>query len=202
MALMAKDSGGSTNFADVPAGLHPSVCADVVDLGIQETPFQDPKTGKNKRVHQCKLVWLVNAEDEDGEPVRNEDGTLPRLSKYYTVSLHEKANLRKDLDRWRGKAFTDEELAEGWDIESVIGAPALLSVIRARKAKDGEEFAKVDAVLKAQKNTPKVQVDPDYTREKDRPGGKDIRSPKEDASGGNGGDYSPPESDEDDDLPF
>lgn len=49
------------------------------------------------------------------------------ISKSYTVSLHEKATLRKELAAWRGKDFTDEE-ARGFDVSKLIGAYCMVNV--------------------------------------------------------------------------
>jgi len=49
------------------------------------------------------------------------------ISKSYTVSLHEKAGLRKDLAAWRGRDFTDEE-AKGFDVSKLIGAYCMVNV--------------------------------------------------------------------------
>jgi len=49
------------------------------------------------------------------------------ISKSYTVSLHEKAGLRKDLSAWRGRDFTDEE-AKAFDVSKLIGAYCMVNV--------------------------------------------------------------------------
>ena len=48
------------------------------------------------------------------------------ISKGYTMSLHEKSSLRKDLSAWRGKDFTDEE-AKGFDISKLVGAYCMVN---------------------------------------------------------------------------
>ena len=45
------------------------------------------------------------------------------INKSYTVSLHDKASLRKDLAAWRGKDFSDEE-AKGFDVQYLEGGLA------------------------------------------------------------------------------
>jgi hypothetical protein len=49
------------------------------------------------------------------------------ISKSYTVSLHEKASLRKDLAAWRGKDFSDEE-AKAFDVSKLVGAYCMVNV--------------------------------------------------------------------------
>jgi hypothetical protein len=50
------------------------------------------------------------------------------ISKFYTLSLHDKANLAQDLVSWRGKAFTEDEKA-GFDITKLVGVKCMLSII-------------------------------------------------------------------------
>lgn len=174
--MAIKAFGGSGEFEKCPAGIWPALAIDVVDLGEVETPFKHekgPLAGQTKVQHQIQIVWQVDALDENDEPARRDDGTMHRLSKYYNLSLNENATLRKDLDRWRGKAFTDEELADGWDVEAVIGAQCQVSVIHNDKGK-----VLVDTVLPKGRRDPEIQPD-EYTREKDKPGGRDTRSPAE-----------------------
>ena len=49
------------------------------------------------------------------------------ISKSYTVSLHEKAGLRKDLAAWRGRDFSEEE-AKAFDVSKLIGAYCMVNV--------------------------------------------------------------------------
>ena len=49
------------------------------------------------------------------------------ISKSYTVSLHEKANLRKELAAWRGRDFTEEE-AKAFDVSKLVGAYCMVNV--------------------------------------------------------------------------
>jgi hypothetical protein len=50
------------------------------------------------------------------------------VSKTYTLSMHEKSTLRKDLESWRGRGFTEAEAAK-FDITKLLGVPCILSVI-------------------------------------------------------------------------
>lgn len=201
MAIKARDkSMGGTDFEICPTGLQHAVCVDVIDLGEVETPFIDERTGQKKIQHQIKIVWQVDAVEEDGTPARRTDGLMHRLSKFYTLSLNEKANLRKDLDRWRGKPFTDEELADGWDVEAVIGADCQVNVFH--KASGDKTYANVESVLARPRGAPKLQPE-EYTREKDVPGGKDTRSPAGDGGSSNSGyDSYEDTKDEEPPLPF
>jgi len=50
------------------------------------------------------------------------------MFKNYTFSWAEKANLRADLQSWRGKPFTQEEMRR-FDLKNVLGAWCMLNVI-------------------------------------------------------------------------
>ena len=82
------------------------------------------------------------------------------LSKPYTASLHENATLRKDLDAWRGKPFTAEELA-GFNLQNVIGAPCILTIIN-QEGKTGSVYAKIASISKPMKGmyVPPLENDP------------------------------------------
>src|ERR1700677_1679847 len=100
-------------FAPTPEGLWPAVCIDVVDMGMVPTSY-GPK-------HKIQFRWLA-----DATPKR-EDGRPWFVSKKYNNSMHEKAELRKMLELWRGRKFTKEEIDE-LDYESVLGARCQLQV--------------------------------------------------------------------------
>ena len=42
--------------------------------------------------------------------------------------MGEKANLRKDLESWRGKAFTDDE-AKAFDVTNLMGKACMINII-------------------------------------------------------------------------
>jgi hypothetical protein len=58
--------------------------------------------------------------------------------------MHEKASLRKWLESWRGKAFTEDE-SKQFDVAKLVGAPCLLNVIHKEK-KDGNKRADIASV--------------------------------------------------------
>src|SRR4051812_36598392 len=125
MGLIAKDSGGG-NFKRVPAGVFIGRCFSLIDLGTQLT---DGQYGQ-KLQHKIRIGWELFGDDEEGMPLMVDvDGKdMPMtISKSYTVSLHEKSGLRRDLAAWRGKDFTDEE-AKGFDVSKLIGAYCMLNV--------------------------------------------------------------------------
>jgi hypothetical protein len=142
MAIIASDTGGGGDFKPVAAGNHRGVCTMLVDLGNQRV--QSQMYGESIK-HQVYVAWELPDEpitwtDKDG----NERTGPMRIGKTYTVSLHENANLRADLESWRGRAFTDDERA-GFDISKLIAAPALINVTH-KAGNNGKTYANVTAV--------------------------------------------------------
>lgn len=150
MPIIAKSSG--QNFIPAPAGSHVAVCVDVVDLGVLEVNFG----GKTKKQHKINIVWQIDEVREDNKPYQ--------VQKRYTLSLHEKAGLRKDLESWRGRPFTPAEL-EGFDVEAVLNVACMLNVIH--NVKDGSTYANVAAIMKLPKGVQAPNAR-DYVRVCDR----------------------------------
>ena len=92
-----------------------------------------------------------------------------QISKRYTLSLNEKAALRKDLAAWRGKDFTAEEL-KGFDIAKLLGAYCMLNVVHEQSMDGQKTYANVASITplpsalnknKPKSSTPLVQFDLD-----------------------------------------
>lgn len=138
MGFMAKDSGGG-NFKRVPPGAYIGRCFSLIDLGTQTTNGQFGE----KSSHKLRIGWELFGEDEQGNPLTIEvDGReMPlTISKSYTVSLHEKASLRRDLAAWRGRDFTDEE-AKGFDVSKLLGAYCMVNVTQSEA--NGKTYSNV-----------------------------------------------------------
>ena len=126
MAFIATDSGGGGTFKRVPPGAYIGRCYSLIDLGTQLTSGQFGE----KMQHKIRIGWELFGEDETGAPLTIEvDGKMMpmTISKTYTVSLHEKASLRKELAAWRGRDFTEEE-ARGFDVSKLLGAYCMVNV--------------------------------------------------------------------------
>ena len=139
MALYAKDEGGK-DFDPVSAGIHVAICTAVYDLGTQ---FNERF---NKSARKALIQWelpdhRITIQDKDG----GGDLDLPRaISKIYTLSLYEKANLRKELEGWRGKSFTDEELS-GFDLLKLLGVCCQIQIIHKKTEK--KTYANITSVF-------------------------------------------------------
>ena len=128
---IAKSSGGT--FEPVPQGTHQARCFAQISLGTQHSDNY-PDSFK------VMLMWELPE-----QVLEREDGPMPMvISKEYTCSLNEKANLRRDLVSWRGREFTEAELA-GFDVSQVVGAPCLLNVIQTQSSK-GKTYSKIASI--------------------------------------------------------
>lgn len=132
MPFNVKDNGG--DFERPPVGTHRAVCIEVIDLGMQPG-FQGELT------HKACLVWEIDARMSKGDGA----GKRFTVSKNYTASLNEKANLTKDLVSWRGKPFTPEEL-KGFDLEKVLEKNCLLNLVETQ-TKTGKTWIAIAAVM-------------------------------------------------------
>lgn len=132
MGLTASDSGGGS-FTPAPEGTHVARCIRVIDLGTQPGSQAFPASK-----HRVLFFWELPMELE-----KMSDGPdMPQLVvKRYTLSLHEKAGLRHDLESWRGRQFTSEEL-KGFQLKKVLGAPCMVTVVHSQDGK----FANLNAV--------------------------------------------------------
>jgi hypothetical protein len=128
MPLVIKEQ--EAHFEPAPPGLHQAVCVDVVDLGLVDTKF-GPK-------RKLKIIWQLAMKNKQGERFQ------ARAS--YTQSLMEGSNLRRDLESWRGRSFTEEE-RKGFDVEKLIGVNCQLSLKHNISKSTGRTYAQVTVVL-------------------------------------------------------
>lgn len=129
------------SFAPPPSGTHVAVCYRVIDLGTQVVDWQ----GQSKQQHKVMLSWELPDElMPDGEKA----GEPFTIHQRYTLSSSEKATLRKHLEAWRGKKFTEEEIGK-FKIESLIGVPCFLGIIH--NEKDGKTYANIASISKLPK---------------------------------------------------
>jgi hypothetical protein len=168
MAFVAKDSGGGGDFKRVPPGAYIGRCYSLIDLGTQTSNWE----GEEKSQHKIKIGWELFGEDEDGNALTMliDGKDMPMtISKNYTLSLHEKAGLRKDLASWRGKDFSEEE-AKAFDVAKLLGAFCMVNVTTSEKA--GKTYTNVAGLTPlpgALKNAKPAAVHANVTFDLDAP---------------------------------
>ena len=135
MSTTASNAGGGGDFEPVPEGTHKARCFQVIDLGTQPGSKMYPD-----HKHKVRIVWEL-----PDEKIEIEGEQKPMtIGNEYTMSLHEKANLRRDLESWRGKVFTDDELG-GFDIAKLLGVPCLMTVVH--KQSGDKTYANIKGVM-------------------------------------------------------
>jgi hypothetical protein len=139
MGLIAKVSEGGS-FTPVAPGMHLARCYRVIDLGTQKTEWQ----GQVKHLPKVMIQFEVHSEDDAGNPLVTAKGEPMSISKNFTVSLQEKATLRKDLVSWRGREFTTEE-ADGFHLKNILGAWAMLSVAKS-VGNNGKDYTNIMSI--------------------------------------------------------
>ena len=158
MAFIVK--GSDATFTPAPAGTHNAVCVDVVDLGMQQTSFGEK--------HRCRFVWEI-------DELRPEHGDRFLVFATMNVSLHESSTMGKLLRSWRGRDFTAEEM-KGFDVENVVGAPCMLSVVH-NEGTNGNTYANVNSATPLPRGLAPLKPSGDYERQKDREEeSKDVRA--------------------------
>ena len=113
----------------IPAGNYIARCYQMLHIGTVQEMFQ----GELKTLNKVRIGWEL---PDEQRVFKEEKGLQPCvISKEYTLSMHEKANLRKMLASWRGSDFSQKE-AESFDITKLIGVPCMLNIIHKPSAKD------------------------------------------------------------------
>lgn len=138
-------SKNPVDYEPLPTGLQPAICIAVYDLGLQ-------KGYMDKIQHKLVILWELEAR-------RETDGERFLATKKYTACLDERATLTADLQSWRGRAFTPEEL-QGFDMDKILVKPCQLNLVQVTKT-NGDPFVEVAAVL------PPLRGWPGFTPETD-----------------------------------
>jgi hypothetical protein len=124
MSLTISSDGSGESLPKLQKGIYLGTCFRIVDLGTTDQEYKGQKS-KKTRVHITFEV--TEALDPTSNQATMDDGRPFAVSKTYTASLFEMAALRKDLESWRGKSFTEQEL-QGFDISNLIGCTARIEV--------------------------------------------------------------------------
>lgn len=134
MGSIARQKAG--NFKPLPEGTHLAVCSAVVDVGLQESPWGDKETVFLRFEVPAERIKKTQNGYETDEPAVH--------WQRYNKTLNKKADLYKDLKAWRGRDFTDEELA-GFDLFNIVGKCCQLAVVHNRK--EDRVYANLEAVV-------------------------------------------------------
>ncbi len=131
MSLIASEKSGWT-IELIPEGIYAARCVAVIDLWTQLVTFEK----KEKEVHQVRFEFefpTLTYTYEDKETKKEKTWTKVMWVNY-SVSLNSKAKMRKFLESWRGKKFTQEEL-EWFNLGNVLGKTCQLQIIHSEDGK-------------------------------------------------------------------
>lgn len=115
MAMMVGADSGS-NGPPCPPGRAFGVCIDVF-----------PVKRKRDGADMIRMKWAIYF--VNGQAVRRPDGSFYHVSKDYTPSMHQNAWLRKDLERLRGRPYTEDQIKQRVDVERLLGFTAELFLV-------------------------------------------------------------------------
>lgn len=136
MLTAREQAGERTNFEPIAEGVHMCLCTGLIDLGNQANKFKEG-TVQPKFMIQWDVTDETYTDGEGNEKVRTQ-------TKEYTNSLHEKAVLRKDLQAWRGKPFSEEEL-KGFELPSILNTGCQIQFMH--EVKGDKTYAKIASIM-------------------------------------------------------
>ena len=136
MTSIIAGSGDAPRYPSVSVVVHKARCVKIIDLGTQKSDF-------NGDVSWKRQVLIIFETPEE----HNSEGQPLTISKFYTLSLHEKANLGNDLTSWRGRAFSEVE-KQSFDISKLLGVTCLLNVM------DKNRKPKISSIMPMKKGDP------------------------------------------------
>lgn len=143
MAIFATNT--ATKRELIPAGNYVARCYQMIHIGTVPENYQ----GEIKEQNKVRIGWELPTELKVFNEERGEQPLI--IGKEYTLSMNEKANLRKMLASWRGKDFNEDE-ARKFDITVLIGKPCMLNIIHKPGVKDPsmiyEEIATISPMPK------------------------------------------------------
>lgn len=144
MAINATNSGTTREL--IPAGNYIARCYQMIEIGTVDELI----LGEKKTLKKVRIGWEL---PEETRVFNEEKGEQPFvISQEFTLSMNEKANLRKTLASWRGKDFTEEE-AKSFDVSKLVGVPCMLNIIhkpsRADQSKIYEQIGSVSPLPKS-----------------------------------------------------
>jgi len=144
MPIVAKNTGSQREL--IPAGNYIARCYKMIEIGtVAETVMNETKT-----LHKVRIGWELPNELRVFDTAKGEQPLV--IDQEYTLSLNEKSNLRKMLESWRGKGFTEKE-AEAFDITKLLGVPCMLNIIH-KTSKAGNTYEQISSVTAVPKGIP------------------------------------------------
>ncbi len=109
---------------------------------------------KDKR--KVRLTWEFPTELEVFDEEKGEQPFV--LGNTFTLSLFEQAPLRELIESWLGEPLTPQQLAEGYELENLLGKECQISVIHVPSKTDATKvYANIKGIMPCSKG---MKVDP------------------------------------------
>lgn len=175
---------GESKIPPHPEGQFEARCIDIIDRGIVKTVY----AGVEKARHKVTFRFYC------GETFRDEETGEERplwVDHWVTLSMHEKAAMRKFIGDWRGKPVSDAE-ASKYNIMQHLTQPALIQVVH--REGNARTYANLSSIMKLKNADGAPDAPSGYVCVNDRP-------PRDEDHGSATKRRGPLDAD-DDDLPF
>lgn len=131
----------------IPAGNYFARCYQMIQIGHVKEVIM----GQVKTLNKVRIGWELPTEMRVFNKERGEQPLV--IDQEFTLSMHEKSNLRKILASWRGRDFTIEE-AGSFDITKLLGKPCMLNIIHKPGVSDPTKiYEKIGSVSPLPKGT-------------------------------------------------
>ncbi len=137
MKIPAPTEGG--NFTPTPEGQYTAICGRVVDLGTQKSDGQYGVKYNRKVLLGWEIPEVRIEQDGKDQPALHQER--------YTWSMHEKANLRKMLESWRGVTFKEADFGV-FDVANLIGVPAMMQIAHSVGG-NGKTYANIQSIMRS-----------------------------------------------------
>lgn len=138
MAIFAPKPSKKNSFL-IPSDSYTARCISIIDLGTQSIEWEKEIKLQRKIRFTFEIPDVMHVFNEEA-------GEQPAVvSKEFTLSMHEKGNLRPFINSWLGKQMSDAE-AITFDIASLLGKDCFISIIHTEK--DGNTYANIGSISK------------------------------------------------------
>lgn len=96
----------TSDFEQPQTGMVSAVCINVVDGRYVKTTYMGQDKGHQRKIF---ILWEIAQRIKEGQFA----GQHMVIAKEYTFAVGDKANLRIDLESWRGKKFEERKNSDG-----------------------------------------------------------------------------------------
>jgi hypothetical protein len=134
-------------YAPAPEGQYVAVCVDFVLLGDAVDQYQN---NEPRIVTKGALVFQI--EDENADTGKRYEPAIE-----FNLTFGEKASLRKFLENWRGKPYTNEEARKGAPLHKLAGQCGVITVTHKTSIATGRSYAKITNITPLMKGLPKLE---------------------------------------------